>query len=150
MSPVPPPTPRGAGPDPVDLHVGARLRRRRIELRVSQDTLGEALGVSFQQVQKYELGANRISASRLVRAAAALDVPPAWFFDDLPALSDGPAGTENALAAVRGGPDAFLGRPEGAELIRLAQTLPAHQLMGLLATARALAATAPHPVREAA
>lgn len=67
---------RGDGePDPIDVAVGARMRIRRKELRMSQAELAERLGVSFQQVQKYERGANRVSASMLVRAAHALDCP---------------------------------------------------------------------------
>jgi transcriptional regulator with XRE-family HTH domain len=61
-------------PDPVDVAVGARIRRRRRELDLSQTQLGKALGITFQQVQKYERGSNRVSASMLVKAAAALDI----------------------------------------------------------------------------
>ncbi|MEF2073653.1 helix-turn-helix domain-containing protein [Consotaella aegiceratis] len=67
--------------DPVDLFVGERLRELRTDRGISQQTLGEALGVTFQQLQKYEKGINRISASRLYRAAKALGVEPASFFD---------------------------------------------------------------------
>ncbi len=69
---------------PVDVHVGARLRVRRTLLGMSQTTLGEAIGLSFQQVQKYERGANRISASRLYDLSRLLDVPIQYFFDDMP------------------------------------------------------------------
>ena len=72
-------------PSPVDVHVGARLRVRRTLLGMSQTTLGEAIGVSFQQMQKYERGTNRISASRLYDLARLLDVPVEYFFDDMPA-----------------------------------------------------------------
>ncbi len=76
---------RGTGiPSPVDVHVGARLRVRRTLLGMSQTTLGEAIGLTFQQVQKYERGANRISASRLFALSRVLDVPIAYFFDDMP------------------------------------------------------------------
>ena len=71
-------------PNPVDVHVGARLRVRRTLLGMSQTTLGEAIGLSFQQMQKYEKGANRISASRLFVLSRVLDVPIAYFFDDMP------------------------------------------------------------------
>ena len=70
---------------PVDVHVGARLRRRRTLLGMNQTNLGDALGVSFQQVQKYENGANRISASRLFDLSQILDVSIEYFFDDMPA-----------------------------------------------------------------
>ncbi len=71
-------------PNPVDVHVGARLRVRRALLGMSQTTLGEAIGLSFQQVQKYESGVNRISASRLFDLSRVLDVPVQFFFDDMP------------------------------------------------------------------
>jgi len=70
-------------PSPVDVHVGARLRRRRTLLGMSQTKLGEAIGLAFQQVQKYERGANRISASRLFALSQLLDVPVQFFFDDM-------------------------------------------------------------------
>ncbi len=77
---------RGTGiPSPVDVHVGARLRVRRTLLGMSQTTLGEAIGITFQQMQKYENGANRISASRLFDLSRVLDVPIQYFFDDMPA-----------------------------------------------------------------
>ncbi len=71
-------------PSPVDVHVGSRLRKRRTLLGMSQTTLAEALGLTFQQVQKYERGANRISSSRLYDLARVLDVPIQHFFDDMP------------------------------------------------------------------
>ena len=70
-------------PNPVDLHVGSRIRLRRKILGVSQERLADALGLTFQQVQKYERGANRISASKLYEAAEALGVPLNVFFDGL-------------------------------------------------------------------
>ncbi len=75
---------RVAGISPIDVHVGARLRVRRTLLGMSQTTLGDAIGVSFQQVQKYERGTNRISASRLFALSQMLDVPVEYFFDDMP------------------------------------------------------------------
>ncbi len=71
-------------PSPVDVHVGARLRVRRTLLGMTQTVLGEAIGLTFQQVQKYESGANRISASRLFALSRVLDVPIEHFFDDMP------------------------------------------------------------------
>ncbi|MCB9957498.1 MAG: helix-turn-helix transcriptional regulator [Rhodospirillaceae bacterium] len=76
------------GPDPVDMHVGNRLRQRRTLLGMSQERLAEAFGVSFQQIQKYERGANRISASRLHLLTRILDVPVTYFFDGLPASAE--------------------------------------------------------------
>jgi len=74
------------GPDPVDIHVGARVKLRRTLVGLSQMELGGAIGLTFQQVQKYERGSNRISASMLHRIAGALDVPVSFFFD---AMADG-------------------------------------------------------------
>jgi transcriptional regulator with XRE-family HTH domain len=76
---------RGRGISPIDVHVGARLRQRRTLLGMTQTNLGDAIGVSFQQMQKYENGANRISASRLFDLSRILDVPIQFFFDDMPA-----------------------------------------------------------------
>ena len=71
------------GPNPVDLHVGARIRMRRKLLGVSQERLADQLGLTFQQVQKYERGANRVSASKLYEIAKALQTSVAYFFDGL-------------------------------------------------------------------
>jgi transcriptional regulator with XRE-family HTH domain len=68
----------------VDTHVGARLRLRRTLLGVSQEKLGQAIGLSFQQVQKYERGANRIGAGRLLDLSRALDVPVSYFYEEMP------------------------------------------------------------------
>lgn len=74
---------RGEGPNPIDIHVGARLRLRRTLLGFSQEKLGEAVGITFQQLQKYERGSNRISASRLYTLSQVLGVPVTFFFDEL-------------------------------------------------------------------
>ena len=71
------------GPEAVDVYVGGRVRQRRTMLGMSQEKLGEALGLTFQQVQKYERGANRIGASRLHQISEALDVPINFFFEDI-------------------------------------------------------------------
>ncbi|MBI3445939.1 MAG: helix-turn-helix transcriptional regulator [Magnetospirillum sp.] len=86
-----PPTHRGSSrgrlpsglPNPVDIHVGARVRLRRTLMGMSQEKLGESIGLTFQQVQKYERGANRIGASRLFDLSRVLDVPVSFFFDDM-------------------------------------------------------------------
>lgn len=72
-------------PHPVDIHVGSRVRMRRTLLGMSQEKLGEALGLTFQQVQKYERGANRIGASRLFEISRILDVPVSFFFEEMSA-----------------------------------------------------------------
>jgi transcriptional regulator with XRE-family HTH domain len=80
-------------PSPIDVHVGARIRMRRTLLGMSQERLGDSLGLTFQQVQKYERGVNRVSASRLFDLARVLEVPIGFFYDDLPegAAADSPA-----------------------------------------------------------
>jgi len=76
--------PRGSrGPNPVDVHVGSRLRLRRTLLGMSQEKLGEAIGLTFQQVQKYERGTNRVGSSRLFDLSRVLDVPVGYFFDEM-------------------------------------------------------------------
>ncbi|MCH7538931.1 MAG: helix-turn-helix transcriptional regulator [Proteobacteria bacterium] len=89
ISASPPPArrtrPKTGVPKPVDVHVGSRVRLRRTMLGMSQEKLGHAIGLTFQQVQKYERGANRIGASRLFELSHVLDVPVSFFFDDMPA-----------------------------------------------------------------
>ena len=97
--------------DPVDVHVGKRVKLRRKLLGRSQTVLGDAVGLSFQQVQKYERGANRISASRLFEISQVLDVPVSFFFDDMPEEIAGRPGA--------GKPDLdILGSSETAEFLR--------------------------------
>ena len=72
------------GPNPIDIHVGARVRLRRNLLGMYQETLAKAVGVTYQQLQKYERAVNRISASRLFNLSRALDVPVSFFFEDMP------------------------------------------------------------------
>jgi len=103
-------------PNPVDLHVGARIRLRRRMQGVSQERLAEALGLTFQQVQKYERGANRVSASKLYEIAATLRTPVSYFFDGL----DDPA--SGRAVGEAGGDEqtvhAFLMTSEGLDLAR--------------------------------
>ncbi len=73
----------GGKPNPIDVHVGSRLRLRRTLLGLSQQKVGDALGLTFQQVQKYERGANRIGASRLWDLSGVLDCPVSFFFDEM-------------------------------------------------------------------
>lgn len=88
-SPPSPPLSRTGKPNPVDIYVGSRVRLRRTLLGMSQEKLAGAIGLTFQQVQKYERGANRIGASRLFQLSRVLDVPVSFFFDDMPALPSG-------------------------------------------------------------
>lgn len=76
-------------PNPTDMHVGSRIRLRRNMLGMSQEKLGENLGITFQQIQKYEKGTNRVGASRLQAIANILGVPVAFFFEDLPGHEGG-------------------------------------------------------------
>jgi transcriptional regulator with XRE-family HTH domain len=71
-------------PNPIDVHVGGRIRMRRNMLGLSQEKLGESLGITFQQVQKYEKGTNRVGASRLQDIASILNTPVSFFFEDAP------------------------------------------------------------------
>ena len=77
--------PSKKSPNPIDIHVGSRVRLRRMMLGMSQEKLGEALGITFQQIQKYEKGTNRISASRLQQITEVLDAPVSFFFEEAPA-----------------------------------------------------------------
>lgn len=97
---------------PIDLHVGARMRARRKQLRISQVTLAKALGVAFQQVQKYEAGDNRLSASRLYALAEALDCPIGYFFAGLDEGVDRGANAAETLRIVA----KFITTQEGPEL----------------------------------
>ena len=103
--------------NPIDAHVGKRVRMRRTMLGMSQEKLGEALGLTFQQVQKYERGTNRIGASRLYDLCRVLDVPAAFFFDDMPGEGSGARAT--GLAEERGQPPTDpMARRETLELVR--------------------------------
>ncbi len=79
-------------PNPIDIHVGSRVRLRRMMLGMSQEKLGEALGITFQQIQKYEKGTNRVGASRLQHIATVLKVPVSFFFEDAPGTPEEAAG----------------------------------------------------------
>ena len=104
------------GPAEVDLHVGRRIRQRRKALNVTQEALADALGLTFQQVQKYERGANRVSASKLYQVASFPHTPVDYFFDGLadPATEAGvgETGFDRAI-------NDFLMSPEGLEMAAL-------------------------------
>jgi transcriptional regulator with XRE-family HTH domain len=103
---------RGTGvPDPVDVHVGARIRTRRMLIGMNQETLARALGLTFQQVQKYEGGANRVSASRLAQIAEVLGVSVSYFFTDLDPAGGAPDAQETETREL-------MQRSEAIELIR--------------------------------
>ena len=104
-------------PNPIDVHVGSRIRMRRLLLGMNQETLANALGLTFQQVQKYEGGANRVSASRLSAMAEILGVPISYFFGDLRA-DEAEVSDEEKDWRER------LQRPETIEFIRLYYAIP--------------------------
>jgi len=97
---------------PIDIHVGQRVRLRRTLLGWSQERLAQALGLTFQQVQKYERGANRIGASRLFDLSRVLDVPVSFFFDDM-AAEAGPAPSEQAASSLAEAPADYMADPMG-------------------------------------
>ena len=117
-------------PNPIDVHVGSRVRLRRTLLGMSQEKLGEAIGLTFQQVQKYERGANRVGASRLYDLARVLDVPVSFFFDDLApetaAAAEAPS-QRSADDAQRAEPDPLM-RRETLELVRAYYRIPDPQI----------------------
>ena len=104
---------------PVDVHVGMRIRQRRTLLAMSQTTLGAAVGLTFQQIQKYENGSNRISASRLYEFAKVLDVPVSFFFDEMTAKARPGRSTfiRQAKGAGKADKDSLIKR-ETLELVR--------------------------------
>ncbi len=109
-------------PSPIDVHVGSRVRLRRTLLGMSQERLGEALGLTFQQVQKYERGVNRIGASRLFDLSRVLDVPISFFFDDMPGTVGGSQSFARRVSGFAEAQDGFeddtLHRRETLELVR--------------------------------
>lgn len=118
-----------SGPTPVDIHVGSQLRKRRTLLGMTQGNLAKATGLTFQQIQKYENGRNRVSASRLHQFSTLLDVPVSYFFDLLEEEQAGgsPAhGLSESQAAFTGPKDVEASIPyrETAELIRVYSSIP--------------------------
>ncbi|MEM8987729.1 MAG: helix-turn-helix transcriptional regulator [Pseudomonadota bacterium] len=119
--------------NPIDLHVGKRLRQRRCLLSMTQQQLATAVGIKFQQIQKYESGANRISASRLWSLARALDVPVSFFFEGI----DDRAPSGDAEKIIIGG-DVFAEK-ETIDLVRAYYGLQEQPRRRLLDLAKALA-----------
>ena len=104
-------------PKAVDTHVGARIRSRRLMLNLSQTKLADALGLTFQQVQKYEKGTNRVGASRLAQIAEILQVPVSWFFEGSGLKARKSDGSENAI-------DKFIATTDGVALVRAFTAIP--------------------------
>lgn len=109
-------------PNPIDIHVGSRIRLRRNMLGMSQEKLGESLGITFQQIQKYEKGTNRVGASRLQAIASILAVPVSFFFEDAPGetLEARGLAEESSTAYVVD----FLNSAEGIQLNRAFVQIP--------------------------
>src|SRR3984957_8035449 len=108
---------RSRGATPVDAHIGQKIRTRRNLLRLSQTELADAAGITFQQIQKYEKGVNRVGASRLQQFSEALGVPPSYFFEGLSSVGKktlAPQEGELSESAIV----SFLGTREGAALVR--------------------------------
>ncbi|MBM2320464.1 MULTISPECIES: helix-turn-helix domain-containing protein [Marivita] len=119
---------------PVDVHVGKRVRHRRWLVGMTQQQLAEKVGIKFQQIQKYETGANRVSASRLWDIADALDVPVAFFFEGIEDAEKKEAQTVGAEAI----PADLLGDKEALDLIRSYYSIPENQRRRLFELARVL------------
>ena len=113
---------------PVDIHVGQKLRQRRWAKGMTQQQLGDRVGIRFQQIQKYETGTNRVSASRLWQIARAMDVPVSYFFDGL-------AGGVDEASPL---PGDVLADREALELIRIYYAIPENQRRQLFELARVL------------
>ena len=129
-------------PHPIDSRLGINLRLRRKTLNISLETLAAGVGVTFQQIQKYERGANRISASKLYEIAQVLETPVEWFFQSRPDMPEAP---EPELASVH----EFLNTDEGAALVSLFPRIRGASLrLNLLRLIRMLAG-GPHPTDEA-
>jgi transcriptional regulator with XRE-family HTH domain len=115
---------------PVDIHVGKRVRHRRWLVGMTQQQLAEKVGIKFQQIQKYETGANRVSASRLWDISEALDVPVSFFFEGIDDSQD--------AGADMGVPADLLGDKEALDLIRSYYAIPENQRRRLFDLARVL------------
>jgi len=105
-------------PNPIDKHVGSRVRMRRMMLNMSQEKLGDALGLTFQQVQKYEKGTNRIGASRLQQISQILQVPVSFFFDGAPHVPGAPRSDGVAEAPSPAYVSDFLATSDGLALTK--------------------------------
>ena len=109
-------------PNPVDIHVGRRIRLRRTLMGMSQEKLGTAVTLTFQQIQKYESGANRVGSSRLFQFSKVLSVPVSFFFDDMPPeVSGAPAGLREDTVPFN---DDIMTKRESLNLVRHYYRLP--------------------------
>lgn len=123
---------------PVDVHVGKRIRHRRWMVGMTQQQLAEKLGVKFQQVQKYETGMNRVSASRLWDVSSALDVPVSFFFEGI----EGAQTSDEAAAPPADLPTDLFQNKEALDLLRCYYAIPENQRRRLFDLARVLSEAA--------
>lgn len=130
---MPPRAPASKLPDPTDLHVGGRLRQRRLLVGMTQEKLADAVGVSFQMVQKYEKGACRVGASRLLQISKALGVPVAYFFDEF----KGTTSHKVAEDAQRMDDDVMT-QKETIDLLKAYYALPEEARKGILSMVKGL------------
>lgn len=117
-------------PDPIDVEVGAKIKARRRLLGMSQDTLADRLGVTFQQVQKYEKGTNRVSASRLVVIANTLGLPPSYFFRG--EVADATLDPQSAAPELVSFIETNEGRDLNVAFARIASTTTRRKIVGLV------------------
>ena len=127
-------------PNPIDIHVGSRVRLRRMMLGMSQEKLGEHLGITFQQIQKYECAANRMSAARLWQLAEVLEVPVSYFYEGL--------GQDTHIDREPEPPEPYQGK-ETKDLIQAFYSLSERPRQRLLDLAKSLNETEPDVVRHA-
>ncbi|CTQ67206.1 helix-turn-helix domain-containing protein [Roseibium alexandrii] len=121
--------PSKKSPNPTDIHVGSRVRLRRMMLAMSQEKLGEALGITFQQIQKYEKGTNRIGASRLQHISTVLKAPVSFFFEGLPEGENTTVADINILATRS---------PGAMKLLQVFNSLDTQGQQGLLRIAETI------------
>lgn len=117
--------------NPIDIYVGSRIRLRRNSLKISQGTLADALGLTFQQVQKYERGTNRVSASKLYDTARVLEVPVGFFFEGLQVLPEGDVSEVDAMSSI-------LKTQQGYAMAKLFLQLPQSARGGVVSMLRGL------------
>lgn len=134
-------------PNPIDVHVGGRVRMRRIEIRMAQQVLGDHIGLTFQQVQKYEKGTNRIGASRLQQIGKTLQVPASYFFEGAPGGWEGGEASRGTSEALVG----LLGTREGQTLVNCFRRIPDPEVrrnfIALIEGVTALIESRPKPKR---
>jgi transcriptional regulator with XRE-family HTH domain len=134
-------------PNPIDVYIGRRVRMRRIDIDMSQQTLGEHIGITFQQVQKYEKGTNRIGASRIQQIGKALEVPASYFFEGAPGGWEGDITSHISLAQLE-----LLSTREGKLLVssftRITDPKIRHSFVGLMQRVASLIDNKPPPPKR--